>query len=474
MQKNLMQRNYFMQKYGLVALAAILLSMVVSTQNCRAVDASRSSALTRNAPDAFRPVTNTFNDRSFGNGQTGASALRDRSSVRVAPTWNDPSLPAVDPLRNNSGWSGGYGTGNYGGTGGYGNSGGGNSGGNSGNNNDYGTNVVGQSSQQWRLGIYPEDTDTGVRISEVVRGSAAERAGLERNDRILAVSGYQVGYVEGTLYDTGQEFERHATPQGWVRILVQNGRDGKLLNMPVQLDAKNEAITGTVAYRDRSALPRDAVLNVELREVLSYNSRPVVLARQSYTAARQPISFKLDYDSSQIDRRRNYVLHTNITAGGRQLYSIRQDAPVLGNHPSTGLQLLVESSQGSTFPGGGGPGGGGGVLNRNDQLAQISTWFREYLRREPRSQELYVWEAHLARGGSLTEAQLQILSTPEFYYQSNADDAQYVRRMFQLVTNRQPSQQEISQWLTRLQYHNRLRPEMAREFLAMAKGQARR
>jgi hypothetical protein len=81
---------------------------------------------------------------------------------------------------------------------------------------------------------------------------------------------------------------------------------------------------------------------------------------------------------------------------------------------------------------------------------------------------LYVWEAHLDRGGTLADAQLQILSTPEFYYQSNADDAEYIRRMFQLVTNRQPSQQEVTQWMNRLTYYNRMRPEVAKEFLATA------
>ena len=303
-------------------------------------------------------------------------------------------------------------------------------------------------------------------ITEVVRGSAAERAGLEINDRIVSVHGYQVGYVNGVLYDSGQEFERHADSSGWVRILVQNNRDGRLLNLPVQLDPRQETITGTVAYHDRSSLPRDAVLTVELRELLRSDLRPVTLARQSYNPGQQVlIPFTLEYDPTQVDSRRNYVLFATISAGGRQLYTTRQDYPVLHGGPSAGVQLLVESTSTS---------GGGSLPNRNEQLAQITRWFRNYLRREPRAQELYVWESHLARGGFLQDAQLQILSTPEFYYQSNADDTQFVRRMFQLVTERQPSNQEISQWLNRLEYHNRLRPEMAREFLAMANSQAGR
>ena len=449
-------QQLFLQKKSLVTLATTLL-VLVGAEVGSAIDSNRSNTLSRNAPEWARSGANNANDPSYGYDRQAAPLNRDRSNARVAaPTWNDPSLPSYDPLRNNSWQSGGGyqpnvtnpGTGNP------------------------STGNPGQTWQKWRLGIYPEDTDTGVRISQVVRGSAAERAGLETGDRIIGVHGYQVGYVNGTLFDVGQEFERHADTQGWVRILVQNNRDGKLLNMPLQLDPRHQGITGTVAYRDRSALPRDAVLNVELREVLSYgNSRPITLTRQSFTANRTPISFNLDYDPTQIDPRRNYVMHANITSGGRQIYSMRQDTPIFGNAGgnSQNVQLLVESTA-VAYPGG----GGGRIPNQREQLAQIKTWFREYLRREPRAQELYVWEAHLARGGSLTDAQLQILSTPEFYYQSSANDTEYVRRMFQLVTNRQPSQQEVQQWITRLQYHNRLRPEMAREFLAMAKGQATR
>lgn len=425
-----------MQNTSRLTLSAALLTLICSA--AEAVDTNRSSSLQRNAPTWAQPSGGNFNDPLRPYDQPNAPLQRDRSTPRVESTWSNPSVPN-DPLRDNS-WS----DGSY-----------------------YEPNVVQQQPQtwqKWRLGIYPEDTDTGVRISEVVRGSAAERAGLERNDRIISVHGYQVGYVNGTLYDCGQEFERHADSQGWVRVLVQNNRNGQLMNLPIQLDHRHQAISGLVNTRDGRTLPRDAVLNVELREVFSYNSQPITLTRQSFNVSRQPVSFALDYDPTQIDSRRNYVLNATISSAGRVIYGMRQDVPVLGNNNSQNVQLVVDSTS-SGFP--------GGSYSIQEQLDQISSWFREYLRREPRAQELYVWEAHLARGGTLADAQLQILSTPEFYYQSNADDAQYVRRMFQLVANRQPSQQEISQWLGRLQQLNRMRPEMAREFLAMAGTQVR-
>ena len=398
-----------------------------------AVDTSRSSSQSQSAPDWAKSSTNAYNDPANGYGSTSIDPSRDRNraSATTTPQWSDPTQPSFDPRLTRP------------------------------LDPSFNPNPYGQSApQKWRLGIYPEDTDTGVVIREVVRGSAAERAGLEVNDRIIAAHGYQVGYVNGVHYDIGQEFERHADVNGWVRVLVQDNRNGRLMNLPIKLDGRSEAITGTITYRDRSALPRDAVATVELREIVRSDIRPISLAKQTITGISSvPIQYSLEFDPTQIDTRRNYQLHASIEAQGRELYNTKRDIPVLGTNPSKNVQLLVEST---TNP------GGSTIPNRQDQLDQISQWFRQYLGREPRAQEMYVWEAHLARGGTLADAQLQILSTPEFYFQSRADNTEYVRRMFLLVTNRQPSQQEVQQWLGRLNYYQGLRPEVAREFLSSA------
>ena len=417
-----------------VALATLLSVLILGADLCLAIDANRASTQAKLSPSgAGFSNSGRLNSSRFNNSAAfAAPTSRDRTSASVAPHRTDSIAPGLDPTLSEF-WA-------------------------------PIPEPVAQTTplQKWRLGIYPENTDTGVRVGEVVRGSAAERAGLEVNDRLVSIGGYQVGYVAGTLYDIGTEFERNADEQGWVSVLVQNNRDGKLMNMPLQLDPRHESITGTITYRDRSALPRDAVATVELREVLRSDLRPVTIARQTISpASRVPISFSIEYDPSEIDSRRTYVIDANITAAGRQIYAMRQSAPIFNGRPSTNVQLLVESTA-----------TGGPVTNRNEQLAQISTWFREYLRREPRAQELFVWQSHLDRGGSLSDVQLQILSTPEFYYQSNADDMTYIRRMFQLVVGRQPSQQEVFDWNRRLQDYNRMRPELAKEFLAMAGAQA--
>jgi uncharacterized lipoprotein YbaY len=388
-----------------------------------AVDSSRATSQPSGAPNWG---SSTFNDPAYGYGTSLPD--QDRNRAGVQPSWSDPTRSSFDPRLSTP------------------------------LDPNYSQTPLNQTAQKWRLGIFPEDTETGVVVKEVVRGSAAERAGLEVNDRIISVHGYQVGYVNGVLFDIGQEMERHADNNGWVRALVQDNRNGRLMNLPIQLDGRSSTISGTITYRDRSALPRDAVATVELREQVRSDLRPITVARQTITGIRSvPIQFALDYDPTQVDNRGTYVLHASITSQGREIYSMRTDVPVLGNRPTSNVQLLVEST--SSFP-------AGTITNRQDQLNQISQWFRQYLGREPRAQELYVWEAHLDRGGTLADAQLQILSTPEFYYQANANDTEYIRRMFLMVTNRQPTQQEVTQWLNRLNYYNRLRPEVAREFLS--------
>src|SRR5690606_27079146 len=48
---------------------------------------------------------------------------------------------------------------------------------------------------EWQLGVHADDTRTGMRITQVIRGSAAARAGLEAGDKILTVGTERVGLI---------------------------------------------------------------------------------------------------------------------------------------------------------------------------------------------------------------------------------------------------------------------------------------
>lgn len=89
---------------------------------------------------------------------------------------------------------------------------------------------------QWRLGVYAANTDTGVRITQVIPNSPAWQAGLERGDLIVTVDGYQIGYVNGRLYDLSSELQRRGGPNGRVTLLVYDHRTGELVPRQVQLE----------------------------------------------------------------------------------------------------------------------------------------------------------------------------------------------------------------------------------------------
>jgi predicted metalloprotease with PDZ domain len=88
---------------------------------------------------------------------------------------------------------------------------------------------------RWWLGVYGYNTPSGVVITRVVPDSPAEHAGLERNDKIVTVDGFQVGYIQRRLYPLGAELQLRAGPDGRVLLLVQNWRNDELENIDARL-----------------------------------------------------------------------------------------------------------------------------------------------------------------------------------------------------------------------------------------------
>ncbi|MFG0331800.1 MAG: YbaY family lipoprotein [Maioricimonas sp. JB049] len=312
---------------------------------------------------------------------------------------------------------------------------------------------------KWRLGVYSKDLDTGVRIMQVVPNSAAERAGLEADDLIVAVNGYQVGYINGELYDCAFEFERHADQDGWVRVLVQNNRDRQLVVLPVQLDSRLEKITGTIAYRDRRRLPSGAAASIELREMIRPGAPMVAIARKSVSDLRNvPVSFDIEYDPTQIDPRRTYLLHATITADGRTLYTTKQNYTVLtGNRPRN-VAMVVDAVPTS--------GSGSPYDARDARIEELVGLFRDYLQRDPYAWEMPIWTSELAQGEPLYKAQTELLAGNEFFNHCDRDESVYISRLHELILNRKPYPEEVSYWQQRMTQHNGLRREVAKEVLA--------
>ncbi len=84
------------------------------------------------------------------------------------------------------------------------------------------------------LGLQTRVTDTGMLVVGADANSVGRAAGIERGDTIITVDGQQVGQVANRLVDLDQTLQNTISRQGSAVILIRNGRDGRLVNVPVR------------------------------------------------------------------------------------------------------------------------------------------------------------------------------------------------------------------------------------------------
>jgi uncharacterized lipoprotein YbaY len=319
---------------------------------------------------------------------------------------------------------------------------------------------------RWRLGVFSTDTGTGVQIIRLADGpSPARAAGLEPDDTIVTVAGHQVGYIGNVRHELGVEFNAHADDDGYVMLLVHDNRSGNLVNLPVRLESRFERIQGTIGLQAGHRLPPDAQANIALHEIVREGVVVPLITKTVADLRQIPVQFAIDVDPSLIDPRRKYVVHADITAANRTLYTTRNEYRVLGDgYPRTvDMRLYAISTGGSQY--------GGYADNREQQLEQIAAWFQEYLNRDLRYNERQVWQSSIDRGVTLDEVQAELLAHNEFYTQADRNDRQYIENMYLAVLGRRPQQAEVDAWVRRLEAKNGLRREIAREFLAQVSKQ---
>ncbi|GAB4161085.1 MAG: hypothetical protein Fur0046_39910 [Cyanobacteria bacterium J069] len=97
-------------------------------------------------------------------------------------------------------------------------------------------------------------------------------------------------------------------------------------------------LSGTVFYLQRSALPPNAILRVQLLNVSRADAPAVVLGEQIIeTKGRQvPFSFEILYDPAFIQDNYRYSVQARITVDDRLMFTSTQSYPVITlGHPSS-------------------------------------------------------------------------------------------------------------------------------------------
>jgi putative lipoprotein len=103
-------------------------------------------------------------------------------------------------------------------------------------------------------------------------------------------------------------------------------------------------VTGSVAYRERIALPPNARVIVTLEDVSRKDASGAFIAQQTLQPKTQvPIAFDLRYIPSAIDRKHKYAVRAAIIdTHDETLWTSTESTPVLFNESDKAIAIMVE------------------------------------------------------------------------------------------------------------------------------------
>jgi uncharacterized lipoprotein YbaY len=320
------------------------------------------------------------------------------------------------------------------------------------------------SSRNWKLGVYVRNLDVGALVQQIDAGSAAQTAGINIGDVIVAVSGNRIGEFDGRVVDIGDELRRNADPYGRVSLLIQDMRTKNLRAALVTLTASSGLTSGSVTVNDRASLPSGSILTVQLSNL----SKPFFEVAGGKTVARAegvgPFPFSLNYDPRYIDPRDQYTINAWITWNNQVIYSLRQPVPVAASGLSQNFPLVVErgnyipTTNAAAIPGistsmGGtvsAASPGYGTLPGATDTNSLNQLFVAVLGRPASTTELLAWQSYLQQGKNLNDVAVKLMTSNQYRERFPTDTA-YIQQVLQTLTGRPPTAAETQAWVARLQ-----------------------
>ena len=104
------------------------------------------------------------------------------------------------------------------------------------------------------------------------------------------------------------------------------------------------SVIGTIAYREKIALPPGAVVTVKLLDVSLQDAPAFVIAEQTMTTSGEqvPIPFRLNYDPAAIKATHTYAIEASIAIGRKRTFLTTTSYPVITQgHPSE-IEVVLE------------------------------------------------------------------------------------------------------------------------------------
>jgi len=108
-------------------------------------------------------------------------------------------------------------------------------------------------------------------------------------------------------------------------------------------------VTGSITYRERIALPPDAVVRVALLDVSRMDVAATLIAETTIVPQHAvPIPFELVYDPERIDPRMVYAVRATILRGDNYLFVTDTHYPVLTRGHGESVDLVLKRSGGGS------------------------------------------------------------------------------------------------------------------------------
>jgi uncharacterized lipoprotein YbaY len=153
--------------------------------------------------------------------------------------------------------------------------------------------------------------------------------------------------ADGNRYSDGKIVWWGKGNGGFLQEDVPSG-DGAMILKDCKLDtapnADTATISGTVTYRQRLALPTNAVIKVKLLDITYPEAQPIVIAEQSYNLGQRqvPVPFSLTYDPEKINPQHTYSLSAKITIDNEPWFATETPNPVLTEGKPSHADLLLQ------------------------------------------------------------------------------------------------------------------------------------
>lgn len=115
-------------------------------------------------------------------------------------------------------------------------------------------------------------------------------------------------------------------------------------NIPYQISGSASGkVTGTIMYRQKIALPPDAVITVSLEDVSLQDAPAKIIAQQVIKQSGQvPIPFSISYNPMEINGKNTYAIGAKITVGEKLLFINKTSYPVITKGKPSVVEVMVE------------------------------------------------------------------------------------------------------------------------------------